>query len=170
MGQKVRERGRYHMSRRSQKEKAETLRALHRGGDILVLPNIWDSARRADPRGEGVSGGRDRQRGGVDVAGVSGRGEDQPLDADRSPRADRGSVDVPVTADIETGYGESPDELEVTIQQVIESGVVGVNIEDSLGKGGGLREVEEQCRRIACVRDLADRRGVPLVIAETGWI
>ena len=47
---------------------------------------------------------------------------------------------------------------------MIESGVVGVNIEDSLGKGGGLRDVEEQCRRIACVRDLADRRGVPLVI------
>jgi 2-methylisocitrate lyase-like PEP mutase family enzyme len=73
-------------------------------------------------------------------------------------------VEVPVTADIETGYGESLSELEVTAEQVIESGVVGVNIEDSLEKGGKLRTVEEQCRRISALRQVADRRGVDLVI------
>lgn len=74
------------------------------------------------------------------------------------------SVDVPVTADIETGYGESLSELELTIRLVIESGVVGINIEDSLEKGGGLRSVEEQCLRISTVRQVADRLGVHLVI------
>jgi 2-methylisocitrate lyase-like PEP mutase family enzyme len=74
------------------------------------------------------------------------------------------SVDVPVTADIETGYGESLSELELTVQQVIESGVVGVNIEDSLEKGGGLRTVEEQCQRISTLRQIANRQGVHLVI------
>ncbi|MCG3162278.1 MAG: hypothetical protein JMDDDDMK_03519 [Acidobacteria bacterium] len=63
------------------------------------------------------------------------------------------SVDTPVTADIETGYGESLSELKLTAQQVIESGAGGVNIEDSLGKAGGLRSVEEQCGRISTLRN-----------------
>jgi 2-methylisocitrate lyase-like PEP mutase family enzyme len=74
------------------------------------------------------------------------------------------SVDLPVTADIETGYGESLSELEVTAQQVIEVGVVGVNIEDGLAWGDALRTIEEQCQRIATLRQFADRRGVHLVI------
>ena len=73
-------------------------------------------------------------------------------------------MDVPVTADIETGYGESLAELELTARQVIESGVVGVNIEDSLGKGGGLRPVEEQCRRISSAQGGRESPGVHLVI------
>jgi 2-methylisocitrate lyase-like PEP mutase family enzyme len=55
------------------------------------------------------------------------------------------SVDVPVTADIETGYAESLSELEVTAQQVVESAAVGVNIEDGLEWSGGLRTIEDQC-------------------------
>ena len=74
------------------------------------------------------------------------------------------SVEVPVSADIEGGYGESLSELEVTAQQVLESGVVGVNIEDRLEKSGALRPVEEQCRRISTLRQVANRRGVHLVI------
>jgi 2-methylisocitrate lyase-like PEP mutase family enzyme len=54
--------------------------------------------------------------------------------------------------------------LEVTAQQVIESGVVGVNIEDGLAWGGALRTIENQCQRIATLRQFADRRGVHLVI------
>jgi 2-methylisocitrate lyase-like PEP mutase family enzyme len=74
------------------------------------------------------------------------------------------SVDVPVTADIETGYGESLSELEETAQQVIVSGVVGVNIEDSLEKSGSLRTIADQCQRISTLRQTADRQGVHLVI------
>jgi 2-methylisocitrate lyase-like PEP mutase family enzyme len=74
------------------------------------------------------------------------------------------SVDVPVTADIESGYGETIEELEKTIVQVIDSGVVGVNIEDSLEEGGALRPMGEQCERIAAIREVSDKQGMHLVI------
>lgn len=74
------------------------------------------------------------------------------------------SVNVPVTADIETGYGHSLSELEETAEQVIESGVVGINIEDSLEGGGQLRSVEEQCQRISKLRQVANRYSIHLVI------
>src|SRR6266545_3453352 len=131
------------MSKRSQKEKAEALLSLHRDGGLLVLPNIWDpiGARILEAKGypavatasAAVSASLGYQDGEkinrstlIDVLGRIAR-----------------SVDVPVTADIETGYGESLSELELTAQQVIESGVVGVNNEDSLEKGAGLRAMEE---------------------------
>jgi 2-methylisocitrate lyase-like PEP mutase family enzyme len=74
------------------------------------------------------------------------------------------SVDVPVTADIEAGYAANPSELEETIRQVIDSGVVGINLEDSIKEGGNLRSVAEQCELIATARRTAARVGVHLVI------
>jgi len=64
------------------------------------------------------------------------------------------------------GYGKSLAELEETVEQVIESEAVGLNLEDSLKTRGRrtLRAVEEQCQRIAKVRQVAERKGVPLVI------
>jgi len=152
------------MSKRSQWEKAEALLSLHLDGGLLVLPNIWDpiGARILEAKGypaiatasAAVSASLGYQDGEkinrstlIDILGRIAR-----------------SVDVPVTADIETGYGESLSELELTAEQVIESGVVGVNIEDGLEKGAGLRSIEEQCRRISTLRQVANRHGAHLVI------
>src|SRR5437867_4867589 len=152
------------MNKRSQKEKAEVLLSLHRGEDLLVSPNIWD------PIGARILAAKGYPAVATASAAVSASlGYQDGEQINRSTLIDllgriARSVDVPVTADIETGYGESPSELELTAQQVIESGVVGVNIEDSLGKGSGLRSVEEQCQRIATLRQGANRRGVHLVI------
>ena len=152
------------MSRRSQKEKAEILLSLHTGGGLLVLPNIWD------PIGARILAAKGYPAVATASAAVSASlGYQDGEKINRSTLIDllgriARSVDVPVTADIETGYGESLSELELTAQQVIESGVVGVNIEDGLEEGGGLRSVAEQCRRISTLRQIADRRGVHLVI------
>jgi 2-methylisocitrate lyase-like PEP mutase family enzyme len=152
------------MSKRSQKEKAEVLLSLHKGGDLLVLPNIWD------PIGARILAAKGYPAVATASAAVSaslgyqdGEMINQSTLIDLLERIAR-SVDVPLTADIETGYGESLSELELTAQQVIESGVVGVNIEDSLKKGGSLRAVEEQCQRISALRQIANRRGIHLVI------
>jgi 2-methylisocitrate lyase-like PEP mutase family enzyme len=152
------------MGERSRREKAETLLSLHTSGEILVLPNIWD------PIGARILAAKGYPAVATASAAVSaslGYHDGEMIRCstlihllERIAR----SVDVPVTADIEAGYGATLSLLEETIEQVIESGVVGVNIEDSLGKGGSLRPVEEQCRRISTVRDVADRRGLHLVI------
>src|SRR5262249_6469022 len=152
------------MSKRSQKEKAEALLSLHRDGGLLVLPNIWD------PIGARILEAKGYPAVATASAAVSAFiGCEEGENINRSTLIDllgriARSVDVPVTADIETGYGGSLSELELTAQQVIESGVVGVNIEDSLEKGAGLRATEEQCQRISTLRQVANRHGVHLVI------
>ena len=152
------------MNKPSQKEKAGTLLSLHKGGDMLVLPNIWD------PIGARILAAKGYPAVATASAAVSASlGYQDGEKINRSTLMDllgrvARSVDIPVTADIESGYGETLSELEQTAEQVIEAGVVGVNIEDSLGKGAGLRDVEEQSERIATFRKVATRRGVPLVI------
>ncbi len=152
------------MSLRERKDKAKVLLLLHTRGNILVLPNVWNpiGARILEKKGFpavatasaaisaslGYQDGEKIQRAtALDLIGRIAR-----------------SVEVPVTADIETGYGESLSELEVTAQLVVESGAVGVNLEDGLEWGGGLRTIEEQCQRISAFRQSADRCGVHLVI------
>jgi 2-methylisocitrate lyase-like PEP mutase family enzyme len=152
------------MNKPSQKEKAETLLSLHRGAETLVLPNIWD------PIGARILAAKGYPAVATASAAVSASlGYQDGEKINRSTLIDllgriARSVDVPVTADIETGYGATLSELEQTAERVIEAGVVGVNIEDSLSNGVGLRGVEEQSERIATLRQVANRCGVPLVI------
>jgi 2-methylisocitrate lyase-like PEP mutase family enzyme len=149
---------------RSSREKAEVLLSLHTIGDLLLLPNVWN------PIGARILAAKGYPAVATASAAVSASlGYQDGEKIKRSTLIDvigriARSVDIPVTADIETGYGESLSELEETAQQVIESGVVGVNIEDSLEQSGGLRTVEEQCERISTLRQIADRLGVHLVI------
>ncbi len=152
------------MNLRSQKEKAEVLLSLHTNRKLLVLPNVWNplSARILEKKGYPAVA-----TASAAISASLGYQDGEKIKRatviDLTERIAR-SVDVPVTADIETGYGDSLSELEVTAQQVIESGVVGVNIEDGLAWGGALRSIEDQCRRIATLRQFADRHGVHLVI------
>ena len=152
------------MNLQSQKEKAEVLLSLHTNGKLLVLPNVWNPI-----------GARILEKTGFPAVATASAAISASLgyqDGEKIKRATAidligriaRSVDVPVTADIETGYGESLSELEVTAQQVVESGAVGVNIEDGLEWGGGLRTVEDQCQRISAFRKVAERCGVRLVI------
>jgi len=73
-------------------------------------------------------------------------------------------VEIPVTADIESGFGDSISMLKETIVHVIDSGVVGINIEDSLEEGSLLRPLDEQCERIAVIREVSNKQGLHLVI------
>jgi 2-methylisocitrate lyase-like PEP mutase family enzyme len=149
---------------RSQKEKAEVLLSLHTNGKLLVLPNVWNPI-----------GARILEKKGFPAVATASAAISASLgyqDGEKIKRATAidligriaRSVDVPVTADIETGYAESLSELEETAQQVVESGAVGVNIEDGLEWEGGLRAIEDQCQRISAFRKFVERCGVHLVI------
>ena len=158
------EEGACKMNKRTQKEKAQMLLSLHQGEEMLVLPNIWD------PIGARVLAAQGYPAVATASAAVSASlGYQDGEMIKRSTLVDllgriAGGVDLPVTADIESGYGASLADLEQTAEQVLEAGVVGVNLEDSLEKGGGLRPVEEQCQRIAILRQVAARRDIHLVI------
>lgn len=148
----------------SQRRKADALRSLHARGDLLILPNVWSPI-----------GARILQAKGYPVVATASAAISASMGYEDGEKINRStlidllgriarSVDIPVTADIEAGYGESILELEETVRQVIECGVAGVNIEDSLEEGGPLRPVEEQCRRISAVRRVAEAQGLHLVV------
>ena len=152
------------MSQLSRKNKAEALLALHTNGTLLILPNVWNPI-----------GARILEKKGYPAVATASAAVSASLGYEDGEKIKRStlidvigriarSVAVPVTADIETGYGASLAELEETARQVIGCGVVGVNLEDSLQQGGALRLVDEQCQRIATMRQVADGSGVPLVI------
>ncbi|HEY7088770.1 MAG TPA: isocitrate lyase/phosphoenolpyruvate mutase family protein [Tepidisphaeraceae bacterium] len=150
---------------RSQKEKANDLLRLHSGGEMLVLPNVWD------PLGARVLEAKGYPAVATASAAVSASlgfadGEiiRRSTMIDLIGRIAR-SVDVPVTADMEEGFGSSISELKETIDQVLESGVVGVNLQDSLDSAEHrLRPIDEQCQRLAAAREVANARNVHLVI------
>ena len=74
------------------------------------------------------------------------------------------SVAVPVTADVEGGYGRTPEDAGSTVEGTLETGAVGINLEDSQAPGGPLFTTEEQAARIRAAREAADAAGVPELV------
>ena len=71
---------------------------------------------------------------------------------------------MPVTADMEWGYAEQPEEVAENMRRVLHAGAVGINLEDSIREGEVLFPIEFQCARIRAVREMAEQEGVPLFI------
>lgn len=138
---------------------------MHDGSEVLVLPNAWDvaSARLVEEAGFGAvattSAGIAFSLGYPDGQRIS---RQEMLDAvARIARA----VRVPVTADVESGYGGSAEDAKLTALAVIEAGAVGMNLEDAPGQGGKqLAELSAQLEKIHAVREAAASQGVPLVL------
>lgn len=151
------------MTTSAQRRKARTLRDLH-SGSLLVLPNVWD------PIGARVLASKRYPAVATASAAISSSlgFEDGEKLTRRTMLAViqriSAAVPIPVTADMEAGYGASVTELEDTTRRLIDTGAVGLNIEDSLDEGGALRPMDDQAERIATVRQVAARQGLDLVI------
>src|SRR5437868_10034936 len=153
------------MNRSEQANKAELFRAMHSGPPILLLPNAWDaiSARIVVAAGFHAIA---TTSGGVAWALGYADGEAAPWDevVAATARIAR-AVAVPVTADIETGYGATPEAVGRSIGDIIAAGAVGVNLEDGLKTGSPpIRSVEDAAARIRAAREAAQTAGVPIVI------
>ncbi|MFC6080330.1 isocitrate lyase/PEP mutase family protein [Sphaerisporangium aureirubrum] len=133
-------------------EKSATLRALHVPGRPLVLPNVWDagSARVVVDAGFPVVA-----TGSAAVARSLGYDDGEATPAEEMlaavARITR-AVPVPVTADMERGYGMAPAEL---AERVAAAGAVGVNLEDSDPRTGAIIDPAEQEDFLSAVRAAA---------------
>lgn len=145
--------------------KAERLRALHVPGRPLVLPNVWDAGSAKLIAAEGFPASATTSAGIAFSYGYA--------DGEAIPRATMmeavariaRAVSVPVTADVETGYGPKPEDVAATVNDLVAAGVAGGNFEDSGGRlGTALLPVEQACARIAAARRAADAAGVPFVV------
>lgn len=147
-----------------QARKAEQFRALHVRGKPLVLFNIWDAG---GAKAVAATGARAIATGSWSVANANGfaDGEHIPLAlAIDNLRRIVAATDLPVTVDLESGYGDRPDAVAATIGQAIAAGAVGCNLEDSFPADGRLRETADQIERIRRARQIADAAGLPFFI------
>ena len=143
-------------------QKAATFAQAHESGDLLVLPTVWDawSARLAESAGfQGLT------VGSHPVGDALGPGDGEAMNFNDYMRATTRivtAVDLPVSVDVESGYGMAATEL---VQRVLETGAVGINIEDTVRRENGrMRDREEHAQYIADARAAADQAGVDLVI------
>lgn len=152
------------MNNSTQAAKARRFAALHREDGIIVLPNCWDVGSACVLATAGfdaiatTSGGCAFSLGYCD--GETPRAEMLAM-VKRIARA----VSVPVSADMEAGYGKSPEEVAETVRLTIEAGVVGINIEDS-DKSGPRRllDFDLSVARIAAAVEAAKAGGMEIVV------
>jgi 2-methylisocitrate lyase-like PEP mutase family enzyme len=149
----------------TQSNRAAHFRQLHENRP-LVLPNAWDAA---SARVIELAGAPAIATTSAGVSWSCGRGDGQKLRREEMIQAIRyivQTVTVPVTADIEGGYGNgSPRDVADTVQAVIEIGAAGINLEDSPGHDGqALLAPDVHAERIRAAREAALASNGDLVI------
>jgi 2-methylisocitrate lyase-like PEP mutase family enzyme len=147
------------------KNKADLFRTLHSGAEVLLLPNAWD-----------VASARILEESGFPAIATTSAGIAFSLgypDGERIPKEEMfaavariaSAVEVPVTADVEAGYGNRPEDAARTARAVIEAGAVGMNLEDASGDSSHpLVELTLQLEKIRALRQEAARLNVPIVL------
>jgi methylisocitrate lyase len=138
-----------------QRRKAEEFRALHVPGKPLVLFNIWDAG---SAKSVAADGAKAIATSSWSVAHANGfeDGERVPLAfAIENLRRIVGATDLPVTVDLESGYGDAPYAVGEAIDLAIAAGGVGCNLEDSFPADGRLREIGDQSGRLRRARQRA---------------
>jgi 2-methylisocitrate lyase-like PEP mutase family enzyme len=145
--------------------KADAFRSMHHAPPILILPNAWDAVTA---RLFVKAGARAIATTSAGIAATLGYADGQNVPRELMMEAIARIarvVDVPVTADIESGYAESPKDLGESIRAVINAGAIGFNLEDASGDSSQpLFAVEQQIERIRAAREAADNPNFNVVI------
>ena len=149
----------------SQTDKAIQFRLLHRGPRALVLPNVWD-----------VASARIFEEAGFPALATTSAGIAFSLgypDGQRIPREEMiarigriaRAVKVPVSADIEAGFGSTPEDAARITRELIQAGAIGMNLEDKSGDPAcPLLDIQLAVEKIKAVRKAAIQMGVPIVV------
>jgi 2-methylisocitrate lyase-like PEP mutase family enzyme len=148
-----------------QRKKAEAFRAMHAGQGAVLLPNVWDvaSARIIEEAGfEAIA------TTSAGIAFAQGFPDGQKIPAEQMITSIAhivAAVRVPVTADVEAGYGQRPEDAARTARNVVDAGAVGMNFEDATGDADHpLTALTLQLERIRAIRETAEELRVPIVL------
>lgn len=149
----------------SQATRAAAFQALHRTPQPFLLPNVWDagSARLLAPLGFAALGTTS-----AGVAFALGRADQGHVSRDEmlaAVGAIAGATELPVTADLEAGYADGPQDVAETVRLAIAAGVVGCNLEDGSGDPADpLVPLELMLAKLRAARAAADASGLPFVL------
>ncbi|HLO60212.1 MAG TPA: isocitrate lyase/phosphoenolpyruvate mutase family protein [Bacteroidales bacterium] len=152
------------MATHIQKEKADLFLKYHHDNEILVLLNSWDIGSSKLIEACGYKAVATTSMG---IAASLGYPDSQVIKLPEMISVITGivnSVKVPVTVDIEAGYGNTPYEIIESVTKIISTGIAGINIEDSNNLSPVLTDEKEFCERISSIRQLSDSLGFHLVI------
>jgi 2-methylisocitrate lyase-like PEP mutase family enzyme len=144
--------------------KAATFKELHYSGKILVLPNVWD------PLGAMVLenlGYKAIATASASIALTNGYrdGENIPFgEVVAVHKRIVNSVSIPVTADIESGYESTNSTLKENIKRLLDTGIAGINFEDSKKDKPELVNINEQCEKISLIKEVVGQNGSGLFI------
>jgi len=153
------------MAKPNQSELARQFLALHDGRKTLLLPNAWD-----------VASARIFEDAGFPAVGTSSAGVAFALGYPDGQKISRGemlavvhriaeALHLPVTADVEAGYGTKPEDAAETARQVIAAGAVGMNLEDAIpDKPDALADLNLQIEKIRAVNEISERAGIAFVL------
>lgn len=157
-----------------EESKVDLFRELHGEGKIIVLPNAWDAMSARVFEACGFPAIATTSAG---IAYSFGYPDGERLGRDEMAEATAriaGAVSVPVTADVEAGYGDSPEAVVETARAVIEAGAVGLNLEDATDplppgteaaeRTSPLVDPDAQLERISAVVEAGREAGMPLVV------
>jgi 2-methylisocitrate lyase-like PEP mutase family enzyme len=142
----------------SQIAKAQAFQQLHHAGKILVLLNCWDAASARVFELAGAPAVATTSSG---LAAANGYPDGQHITRDRlfdAVRRITRVVNVPLTVDLEAGYGKTAAEVCETVRAVVEAGAIGMNIEDATEPPAVLAD------KIRGIRELANRIGLPFFV------
>jgi len=137
-------------------DKAAAFRALHVAGSPLILFNAWDAG---SAKAVAKAGAAAIATGSWSIAAANGLPDGEKVDRSlhlRTIASIAGSVDLPVTGDLESGFSAQPEGVGETVSLAIDQGAIGCNLEDSYPADGSLRPVEEAAARFRSARSAAD--------------
>ncbi|HTY84751.1 MAG TPA: isocitrate lyase/phosphoenolpyruvate mutase family protein [Silvibacterium sp.] len=138
---------------------------MHSGNSILLLPNVWDAASARIVEESGFPAIATTSAG---IAFSLGYPDGQKIRREEMLAVVAGivrAVRVPVTADLEAGYGDRPEDAAETARALVAAGAVGMNLEDATGDPKQpLVELPLQLEKIRAVRETAAALNVPLVL------
>ncbi len=147
-----------------QTQNAKKFLSLHTADEILVLLNAWDvaSARIFEAAGARAIGTTS-----MGIAATHGYADVQciPLDTMlETVSRMAAAVRIPVSADMEAGYGETTEQVVASILRAVDCGIVGINLEDGTGSTPPLLDPNVMAERIAAIRQATTELGLHLVI------
>ena len=153
------------MGKQTQVERARRFLDLHSVGKILVLPNAWD-----------VASARIFEEAGFAALGTTSAGIANSLGYSDGQKISRSemlgvvhriaeAVHIPVSADMEAGYGSTPAEVAETAREVISAGAVGMNLEDGIvGSRDSIADLNLQREMIRAVIEVSEQLQMPFVL------
>jgi 2-methylisocitrate lyase-like PEP mutase family enzyme len=150
----------------TQLDKANVFRALHQGPGSFVIANAWDAGSARILAGLGFSA---LATSSGASAGVFGR-RDGGITRDQAlahARAVVGATDLPVSADLESGFGVEPEEVAETYRQAAAAGLVGATLEDATpgrSKDKPLFDIGQATERVAAAVEATRKLGFPFML------